>query len=78
MFFVYILKSDKDYIYIGQTKDLEDRLIRHNSNRSKYTKNKGPFRIIYKEVFKTRTEAMKREKELKSGKDREWLKNNVI
>ncbi|MBU1557388.1 GIY-YIG nuclease family protein [Patescibacteria group bacterium] len=78
MFYVYVIKSDKDYIYTGQTNNLKDRLLRHNSGREKYTKNKGCFKIIYKETYNTRSVAMKREKELKSGKGREWIKNNIL
>ncbi len=43
-FFVYIIQSSSGKCYIGQTNNLADRLNRHNSNRSNYTKNKG---LIY-------------------------------
>ena len=75
-YFVYVLKNSEGVLYIGQTKDLNDRIIRHNTNRSKYTKNKGPYKLIYKEQFSSRSESMKREKELKSGKGRAWIKEN--
>ncbi|MCZ7611485.1 MAG: GIY-YIG nuclease family protein [Ignavibacterium sp.] len=40
---VYIIYSESsDLHYIGHTSNLEDRLLRHNSNRNKFTKNKGP------------------------------------
>ena len=65
-------------MYIGHTNNLDDRLERHNNNREKSTKNKGPWALIHSEKFKTRAEAMKREKEMKSGKGREWLKNNFL
>ena len=77
MFFVYILQNDIDKINIGQTNNLDSRLDRHNSNQCKFTKNKGPWRIIFSESFETRSEAMNREKFLKSGKGREWIKINV-
>ncbi|MBN8583734.1 MAG: GIY-YIG nuclease family protein [Ignavibacteria bacterium] len=42
-FYTYILQSEiSGKLYIGQTNDLEDRLIRHNSNQSLSTKNNGP------------------------------------
>ncbi|MGD8782211.1 MAG: GIY-YIG nuclease family protein [Ignavibacteria bacterium] len=44
-FYVYILFSDKGHSYIGQSKDLVNRLKRHNANRSKFTANKGPWKI---------------------------------
>ena len=75
-YFVYVLKNSEGVLYIGQTKDLNDRIIRHNTNRSKYTKNRGPYKLIYKEQFSSRSESMKREKELKSGKGRAWIKEN--
>ena len=78
MFFIYILKNNKDDIYIGHTQDLDERLNRHNSGREKYTKNKGPFEIIYKEIYNTRGEAMAREKELKCGQGRRWIKEEIL
>lgn len=77
MFFVYIFLNDIGKIYIGQTNNLDSRLNRHNSNQCKFTKNKGPWRIIFNESFKTRSEAMNREKFLKSRKGREWININV-
>lgn len=79
MFTVYVIKSEStNKIYIGQTKKLEERILRHNKikpNKAKsYTyKNIGPWILVYKEVFNTRKEAVKREKELKSYKGREYL-----
>ena len=66
---VYILlSSDKLHWYIGSTNNLEDRLKRHNSGRSKYTKPFKPWQIVYHEEYKTRSEAVKREFYLKSPK----------
>ena len=64
--FVYILKSlkDKSY-YIGQTKNIQARLIKHNTGQSRFTKKKLPYKIIYVKSYKTRKEAIKREKEIK-------------
>ena len=73
-YFVYILQSDQDgSFYIGHTADLKDRIQRHNQGRSSYTKTKGPWRVIYREVYGSRTEAMRREKELKCMKNREYI-----
>lgn len=48
MFTTYIIESLKDgRLYIGQTNNIHDRILRHNSNRNKATKNKGPWRLIY-------------------------------
>jgi putative endonuclease len=68
-YFVYIIQSQVNgSLYIGQTRDLQDRLIRHNQGRSRYTKAKRPWTLLYSEQFKTGSEASKRESELKSHK----------
>jgi len=68
-FFVYILKSTRDNkLYIGQTNNLEDRLARHNSGKVTATKNRRPLFVVHKEAYPSRTEAMQREKYLKSLK----------
>ncbi len=70
MFFVYVLKSLKNKRrYIGYTIDLEKRLKEHNEGKNTSTRNRGPWEIIYCEKnFPTRTDAQKREKELKNMK----------
>ncbi|MCK4256648.1 GIY-YIG nuclease family protein [candidate division WOR-3 bacterium] len=78
MYYVYALVSEiTGKIYIGQTNNLDKRLMEHNDTNNTntfYTKrNKGPWRIFYKETVDTRTEAMKMEKSLKSQKGREFL-----
>ncbi|MDQ5953909.1 MAG: putative endonuclease [Patescibacteria group bacterium] len=74
MYTVYVLKSLKNnYRYIGQTNNLNKRLNEHNSGLSKSTKNIRPLVLDYSEEYATRSEAMKRERFLKSGKGREWL-----
>ena len=70
-YFVYILKSDLGYSYIGQTSNLEDRLRRHNSDRSTYTKQKGTWHLIATACFASRSEAVQLEKKLKGFKNSE-------
>lgn len=78
MFTVYVLQSEKiGKYYIGSTDNLEDRLIRHNRGYSKYTKNKGPFKVVYKEEFKTRSEARKKEYYLKSLKSKVMIEKLI-
>lgn len=74
MFYVYVLKSTtaKKH-YIGQTSDLQKRLQEHNSGESKYTSAYIPWELVYSEEYETRSEAMKREKYLKSYPGRKWL-----
>ncbi|MGE5797426.1 MAG: GIY-YIG nuclease family protein [Ignavibacteria bacterium] len=69
MFKVYILKSQLvTRYYIGHTADLSGRLIRHNSGRVKSTKAYKPWAIVYTEEYGTKSEAYKRELEIKSYK----------
>jgi putative endonuclease len=69
MFIVYILKSLKTgKHYIGQTDNILDRIKRHNSGRSKATKNFAPWELIYSEEYSTRPLAFRREQEIKSYK----------
>ena len=83
MYYVYVLQSQSTgKIYIGHTKDYKKRLERHNEelplSKKGYTyKNKGPWKLVYKEVFKTREEAKKREKQLKTYRGREYIKKVV-
>lgn len=82
MFHTYIILSLlTDQIYIGQTNDLHDRLLRHNTNRNKWTKNKGPWTLIFSKAFETRGEAVQLERRLKGFKNRErvlaWIEKNV-
>ena len=77
MYTVYILKSETNKLYIGQTKNIEKRLNEHNSGLATYTKRCTSWRLIYSEKYKTRSEAMRREKELKTGKYRKWLKKII-
>jgi putative endonuclease len=69
-------------LYKGQTSDLEKRLESHNTHEPgtmRYTyKQKGPWRLLYSEEHSTRSEAMKKEKFLKSGQGREWIKDNLL
>jgi len=82
MFTVYaIISESTDKIYIGQTIDLVVRLEQHNNvekHLSQFTsQNKGPWKLIYKEEYKTRGEALKREKQLKSYRGREFIRNLI-
>ncbi|MCA6384981.1 MAG: GIY-YIG nuclease family protein [Cyclobacteriaceae bacterium] len=77
-FSVYVIKSvTTGKLYTGQTQQLDKRLLQHNDGSSPYTKNRGPWVLIYEENFATRAEAMAREKFLKTGKGREFLKSKI-
>ncbi|MCL5031367.1 MAG: GIY-YIG nuclease family protein [Bacteroidetes bacterium] len=75
MYQVYAIKSiNRNYIYVGMTSNLEERLKRHNNGYERTTKPYKPFKLIYSEVYTTRVEARKREKYFKSGIGKEFLK----
>ena len=74
MYYLYILQSQTTgRYYIGQAQDVNERLAYHNSNYSKSLKNRGPWKMIYTEQFATRSEAVRRERQIKSWKDRRMI-----
>ncbi|MGH7275126.1 MAG: GIY-YIG nuclease family protein [Nitrospiria bacterium] len=66
-----------DSLYVGSSKDPGQRLREHNYGSSKYTKGHRPYKLIYKEEFIDRVSARKREKHLKSGIGREFVRKSV-
>ena len=63
---VYILKCDDDSLYTGITNDLDARVAAHEAGiGAKYTKGRGPFCLVYKEVCDDRSAALKREIQIK-------------
>ena len=80
MFTVYVLHSRSfDKIYIGFTYDKEKRIFAHNHISNKgWTKSFQPWEIIYTEEFKLKSDAMIREKQLKTSKGREFIRTILI
>ncbi|WP_341903909.1 GIY-YIG nuclease family protein [Fluviicola taffensis] len=80
MFVTYVLYSATyNKIYVGYTSDLIDRFHSHNQFASKgYTVKFRPWEVIYVEFFDSKEEAMKREKELKSSRGRDFIKNKIL
>jgi len=76
-FIVYVIQSKDGDLYKGFTSNLSERLESHNQG-CRWTKGRGPFKLLYQEEYATKSEAMKREKFLKSGKGREFLKNTLL
>lgn len=79
MFTTYVLYSEKyDKIYIGYTSNLQQRLFSHNELATKgWTISFRPWRLIYKEEYETKSEAMNREKQLKSYQGRMFIRNLI-
>ena len=78
MYHTYVLENPSGKMYIGQSNDLSDRLKRHNGNRVKSTKNKGPWKIVYSKQFSTRTESVNYEAYLKSLKNSRYIKQVFV
>ncbi|HEY3389618.1 MAG TPA: GIY-YIG nuclease family protein, partial [Prolixibacteraceae bacterium] len=61
--------------YIGYTNDLERRLSEHNRKKGKYTDGGIPWNLVHQEKFELKSEAMKREKFIKSQKSRQYIRS---
>lgn len=79
MFYVYILRSKKDYkLYIGYSSNLKERFKKHNKGKVQATKYRRPLELIYYEAYKFEKNARNREKQLKYfGKAYKQLKNRI-
>ena len=79
MFTVYVLYSPSfKKFYTGFTSNLEGRLKSHNSLSTKgFTLRYRPWILIYTEQFELKKDAIKREKELKSGRGREFIRKII-
>lgn len=72
----YILLCADQTLYVGSTTNVEKRLNEHNTSKrgAHYTKIRRPVKLLYKEEYKTLSEALKREAEIKRWKREEKLK----
>ncbi len=78
MHYVYVLKSTRDgKFYTGCTEDLRKRYREHNDGKVSSTKGRGPLELIYYEASLDRTDAFTREKYLKTGMGKRYLKNRL-
>ena len=77
--FGYILRSTSTgAYYVGQAKDLKDRLRRHNEQRSHATKGRGPWKLVYQIEFATRSEAVIWERSVKAHKSRAYIDGLIV
>lgn len=75
MFYVYIIRSDIDgRFYVGLSDNIERRIKEHNSGKTFSTKGYRPWRLFFFEQYPTRIEARNRERYLKSGSGKEFIK----
>ncbi|GAB5399769.1 MAG: hypothetical protein Aureis2KO_13540 [Aureisphaera sp.] len=74
---VYILFSDiLEKYYVGYTRDLEERMQRHNAGRSKFTSKGVPWRLIKTYPCNDRVEAVRLEKKIKKRGAKRFLDEN--
>ena len=66
-----------DSFYIGSTQNLDERLTRHNQGRSKFTKTKCPWHLVYSEEHPDRSSAMKREYAIKRKKSKDYIESII-
>lgn len=77
-FYVYILLSEFDgTFYTGYTKDLNKRFSEHKLGKVKSTKNRQPLNLVYWEGCLNQQDATRREKYLKSGSGKRYLRNRL-
>jgi putative endonuclease len=66
IWFTYIVECSDKTLYTGTTNDINERIDKHNKGTgAKYTKGRGPVKILYCHSFESRSEACKHEYELK-------------
>jgi len=80
-YWVYVLLNLQAEMYIGHTNNLARRLAQHNDLEYRGTlhtkRHPGPWRLVHQERLATRQEAMRRERELKSSRGREWIRMHL-
>ena len=74
IWYVYIIECKDNSLYTGITNNLSKRLEVHNSGKgAKYTKTRLPVKLVYKEIYRTKEESLKRESEIKKLKSSDTL-----
>ncbi|HWO07646.1 MAG TPA: GIY-YIG nuclease family protein [Candidatus Paceibacterota bacterium] len=77
MYYVYVLENDSEELYYGSTNDLRRRLAQHRRGHTTTTKN-GDWTLIYYEAYRTKSDARRREDQLKMhGQAKRQLKDRI-
>ncbi|MFH1227961.1 MAG: GIY-YIG nuclease family protein [Planctomycetota bacterium] len=78
MYYVYVIQSERDKrYYIGYTSNLEKRLNSHNTGLQRWTRSRGPWKLVYSEYFINKRDAIIRERGLKNKKSHKAIENIV-
>ena len=77
MWYVYLLQNKYGKWYTGTTSNMQKRILEHNSGKTKSSKHGLPWRVVYCEICINKSDAFAREKYLKSGMGKRYLKNRL-
>jgi adenine-specific DNA methylase len=75
--YVYVLRCSDGSLYKGFTRNLEARIKDHEAGKVQWTTTRRPVKLVYYEIFNNEKDAIKREKELKTGFGRKWLSKKL-
>ena len=81
MFWVYVLENAKGQSYIGQTNNLENRILSHNRTdkiAGKFTRKNGPWALLWCEEHLNRSSATRREREIKNWKSARLIRDRLL
>ena len=81
MYWVYILQNPAGRFYIGHTDDLDLRLDSHNRTDrviGKFTRKHGPWLLVWSEAHPSRSDAMRRERQIKAMKSARWIRETLL
>src|SRR5688572_9920913 len=81
MFWVYVLENERGMFYVGQTGDIDRRLIDHNltdSFEGHFTRKNGPWKLVWSEQHASRGSAIKRERQIKRMKSAIWIRTLLL
>ena len=77
-YYTYVLKSQEEgKLYIGFTKDIKGRVIMHKKGEVNATRERLPVELVYYEACRDKRSAVRREKQLKTGFGRAYLKRRL-
>jgi len=78
MHYIYVLQNIEGRLYIGYSRDIKTRIIDHNTGKGSITTKKyGPWKLIYYEGYLDQKDALGREKFLKGGSGKQYLKKQL-
>lgn len=77
MYTVYIIRNPEGRLYKGYTENINKRLEEHNAGVTRWTKSKGPWKLVYSEEYQNKSDAIKRELFFKTGAGRDLLKQLI-